>query len=183
MGHNGCGKSTFLRICSLLEQVDEGKVEFFSDGVVLDKDISLRRRICLVLPRVGVFNTTVFKNAAFGLKVRGVGRREIAERVHSALVAVGLSGKKEQNALTLSSGETQRLGLARAMVIEPGILFLDEPTASIDRENTEIVEEIILNMKKEGKTTIIISTHDRSQAEKLADTVILMNDGRIGPIK
>jgi tungstate transport system ATP-binding protein len=92
---------------------------------------------------------------------------------------VGLLHKAQQNALTLSSGETQRLGIARAMAIEPELLFLDEPTASIDEENTSIVEEIILALKRAGKTTVIMTTHDREQAERLADRVVLMRSGMI----
>ena len=133
----------------------------------------------LVLPRVGVFNTTVFKNVAYGLRVRGLGKELIARKADEALDAVGLLEKARQHALTLSSGETQRLGIARAMAVEPDIVFLDEPTASIDEENTKIVEELILSLKKAGKTTIILSTHDKEQALRLADSVIMMREGRI----
>ena len=86
--------------------------------------------------------------------------------------------KKDQHALTLSSGETQRLGIARALALEPEILFLDEPTASIDEENTAIIESIITAMKQEGRTMVIMTTHDRSQAERLADRLLLMQNGR-----
>ena len=81
--------------------------------------------------------------------------------------------------MTLSSGETQRLGIARALILEPEILFLDEPTASVDQENTEIIESIVHAMKKEGRTTVIMTTHDREQAERLADSLLIMKDGRI----
>jgi tungstate transport system ATP-binding protein len=94
---------------------------------------------------------------------------------------VGLKHKANQKALTLSSGETQRLGIARATVIEPEILFLDEPTASVDQENTEIIEDIILRMKKIGKSIVVITTHDMAQAERLADWLLLMKDGKIIP--
>lgn len=179
MGHNGSGKSTLLRVSALLEPVDEGEIIYASEGTVLPRDLSLRRRITLVMARVGVFNATVFKNAAYGLSVRGMRKEELVKSVDAALDAVGLMQKKKQNALTLSSGETQRLGLARAIAIEPEILFLDEPTASIDEENTNIVEGIILSLKKAGRTTVIMATHDRDQAERLADRVALMRNGRI----
>ncbi|MCL5061590.1 MAG: ATP-binding cassette domain-containing protein, partial [Nitrospiraceae bacterium] len=125
------------------------------------------------------FNTTVFKNAAYGLKIRGIKGKEMEERVNKALDFVGLMHKKNQNALTLSSGETQRLGIARAMAIEPEIFFLDEPTASVDRENTGIIENIILNMKRQDKSTIVITTHDMSQAERLGDIMLIMSECRI----
>jgi tungstate transport system ATP-binding protein len=177
-GPNGSGKSTFFRICALLEVPDSGGVNYYSEGALLEKTIELRRRMTLLLPRVGVFNTTVFKNVAYGLILRKMNRTEITERVNKALDFVGLTHKKNQKALTLSSGETQRLGIARAMVIEPEMLFLDEPTASVDQQNTEIIEDIVLRMKKMEKSTVVITTHDMSQAKRLADWLLLMKDGR-----
>lgn len=179
MGPNGSGKSTFLRICALLEEPDRGEVSYFSDGTPLKKDLSVRRRLTVVLPKVGIFNTTVFKNAAYGLKLRRTKGEEAEIKVRDTLSFVGLTHKMNQNALTLSSGETQRLGIARAMVIEPEILFLDEPTASVDQKNTEIIEDIILRLKRERKATVIITTHDRTQAERLADFLLVMKEGRI----
>lgn len=178
-GANGCGKSTFLRICALIEAPDSGEINYVSDGIILSKDLELKRRITLVLPKVGVFNTTVFRNVAYGLRIRGIRGREAAERVTDALEFVGLGHKKDQNGLTLSSGETQRLGIARAMVIRPEMLFLDEPTASVDQKNTAIIEDIILKMKGDGRVTVIITTHDREQAARLADSLLVMRDGKI----
>jgi tungstate transport system ATP-binding protein len=179
MGSNGSGKSTLLRIFALLETPDRGEVNYLSNSDIVKKDIQLNRRITLVLPKIGIFNTTVFKNAAYGLKIRGVKGKEMEKKVDRALDFVGLTHKKNQNALTLSSGETQRLGIARAIAIEPEMLFLDEPTASVDKENTEIIENIILNMRKDGKSIIVITTHDKMQAERLADNILIMSEGRI----
>ncbi len=182
MGANGSGKSTFLRICALLEEPDRGEVNYLSGGSIIKKDISLRRRITLVLPGIGIFNTTVFNNVAYGLRIRGLKSGEIKDRVERVLDFVGLIHKRNQNALTLSSGEMQRLGIARAIVIEPEILFLDEPTASVDKENTEIIERIILDIKsgsQRSHKTFIITTHDMAQAERLADSILIMAEGRI----
>jgi tungstate transport system ATP-binding protein len=181
-GPNGCGKSTLLRICALIEGPDRGEIVFRSDGTLINRDIDLKRRITLVLPKVGVFNTSVFRNVAYGLLIRDMARKEVNERVMGALEFAGLGSKKDQNALTLSSGETQRLGLARALVIEPEILFLDEPTASVDHKNTEIIEDLILRMRKERNTTIIITTHSQEQAAKLADTYISMDNGKLSVV-
>jgi tungstate transport system ATP-binding protein len=179
MGPNGSGKSTFLRICALLEEPDRGEVRFNRNGNPIDKDIRLKRRITLLLPKIGVFNSTVFGNVAYGLKVRGLQRDKIGERVGKALDFVGLNGKRNQKALTLSSGETQRLGIARAMAIEPEIFFLDEPTASIDHKNTGIVEDILLRFKADKKTIVVMTTHDMAQAERLADTILIMQNGTL----
>jgi tungstate transport system ATP-binding protein len=179
MGPNGSGKSTFFRICTLLEEPDAGEVRFLSGTEIMKNDVRLRRRITLLLPRVGVFNTTVFKNVAYGLSIRDMKGNEIKDKVDKALDFVGMTNKKNQNALTLSSGETQRLGIARAIVLEPEILFLDEPTASVDQENTAAIEDIILRMKKKGGSIVVIATHDMSQAERLADRLLLVKEGRI----
>jgi len=178
-GPNGCGKSTFLRICSLIETPDRGEVSYLSDGNVVQTDLGLRRRITLMLPRVGVFNTTVFKNVAYGLRIRGIKGMEREEKVNRALEFVGMSHKSAQNARTLSSGETQRLGIARALVTEPEILFLDEPTASVDQKNTQIIEDIILKMKEKQPSIVIVTTHDKAQAERLADYLLLIREGKI----
>ncbi len=179
MGPNGCGKSTFLRICALLEHPDDGDIAFFLGDARLSPDLSLKRRITLVLPRTGVFNTTVYKNVAYGLRIRGVSHSEIEQKANKALAFVGLERKSHQRALTLSSGETQRLGIARALVIDPEILFLDEPTASVDQENTEIIESIIRSMNREGQTMVIMTTHDQDQSERLADVLLVMGNGTI----
>ncbi len=177
MGPNGCGKSTFLRICALLEEPDRGEVNYFSGETISRKDIELKRKITLVLPKVGIFNSTVFNNVAYGLKIRGIEHIRIEEKVNSALDFVGLIHKRHHNALTLSSGEAQRMGIARAMIIQPAIIFLDEPTASIDSKNTGVVEEIILKMGEQRRTTIVLTTHDASQAERLRGNILLMREG------
>jgi tungstate transport system ATP-binding protein len=179
MGDNGTGKSTFLRICALLERYDRGEVNYISNGQLLPHDIELRRRITLVLPKIGIFNTTVFNNVAYGLKIRGLEGKAIKDSVNSAIDFVGLGHKKKQAALTLSSGETQRLGIARALVINPQMLFLDEPAAFVDVRNREIIEGIILRLKNERKSTVILTTHDMLQAERLADRLLILAQGRI----
>ena len=178
-GSNGCGKSTFLRICALIEAPDSGEINYFFDDLLLSKDLELKRKITLVLPKVGVFNTTVFKNVSYGLWIRGIRGTEAEKDVTDALEFVGLRHKRNQNALTLSSGETQRLGIARAMVIKPELLFLDEPTASVDQKNTEIIEDIVLEMKKNARTIVVIATHDRAQAQRLADCLMILREGKI----
>jgi tungstate transport system ATP-binding protein len=181
-GPNGSGKSTFLRIAALLEPPDAGAVRYGDHDFPLPHDLRLRRRITLLLPAIGVFNTTVFNNVAYGLKIRGRRSQEIEPRVNDVLVTVGLVHKRWHNALGLSSGETKRLGLARALVIEPEVFWLDEPTANIDPKNTEIIEQIILDLKSAGKSTIIVVTHDPAQAHRLGDHLLVMENGKIVPL-
>lgn len=178
-GANGCGKSTFLRICALLEQPDRGTIRYLDGTQEATDGITLMRRITLVLPKAGLFNMSVSRNVAYGLRIRGISGKEAADRTADMLEFVGLSHKKDQNALTLSSGEAQRVAIARALVIGPEVLFLDEPTASIDEKNVKIIEDIIHQLKQRGRTTVIMTTHDRAQAERLADRVLLLEKGRI----
>ena len=178
-GPNGSGKSTLFRILALLERPDSGTVSYQDNGGFLEDNLALRRRLTLVLPRRGIFNTTVFNNVAYGLKIRGVDRSTSEERVNDALMAVGLSHKKWQRSLELSSGETKRLGIARALVINPEVFMLDEPTANIDPANTEIIEDIILKIKQERRATILMITHDPAQAERLGEELLLMQHGKI----
>jgi len=179
MGPNGCGKSTLLRICALLEHPDSGELRFLDNDRQLAKNIALRRRITLVLPRTGVFNTSVFHNVAYGLEIRGASRVDLRKRVEQALSFVRLDSMAQRQARTLSSGETQRMGIARALAVEPEILFLDEPTASVDEENTIIIESIIRELRQGGRTTIIMTTHDRDQAERLADRMLIITNGAL----
>jgi len=183
MGHNGSGKSTLFRICSLLETPDRGKISYFSGDNLLQNDTELKRKITLVLPGIGIFNTSVFNNVAYGLKIRKIPKKDIIEKVKRALEFVGLLDKLRQNALTLSSGEAQRLGIARAIVIKPDVLFLDEPTTHVDEKNMEVIEDLILKIKDSRKSMVFITTHDVSQAERLADVVLLLNKGKIEIIK
>lgn len=179
MGPNGSGKSTLLRICAMLEPIDAGSIRFYDRDEELNQDLVLRRRVTLVFPKTTVFRGTVFDNIAYGLRVRDADPSSIVERVEEALVSVGLSHKIRQEARTLSSGEAQRLGIARALAIEPELLLLDEPTASVDEKHTAFIEEFIMSLGKQTRTTIVMSTHDRNQAEKLTKQILVMKKGII----
>jgi tungstate transport system ATP-binding protein len=179
MGPNGCGKSTLLRICSLLESPSGGNIIYYSNENELAHDMHLRRMMTLLLPDIGIFNTTVLKNIEYGLKVRNYSRKQMHDAAYEVLELVGLTHKMNQNALLLSSGQKRRLGIARALVIKPQLLMLDEPTSAIDVENTEIVEAAILRIKQERSSTIILSTHEKAQAVKLADKVLFMENRRL----
>ena len=179
IGPNGSGKSTLLRIGALLEPPGGGRVIYTDGDKHIPQDLSLRRRIGLLLPGGGLFNTSVFKNAAYGLKIRGYSTDVINDRVSSALKDVGLWQKRHQNALTLSTGEAQRLALVRTVVTLPEVLMLDEPTNSLDPASTLIIEEMIRKIMGTSSPTIIMVTHNIFQARRLADVVLFMYEGRI----
>jgi tungstate transport system ATP-binding protein len=182
LGDNGTGKSTVFRIAALLEAPDEGVVRYLEGDQVLAPNIHLRRRLTMVFPKVGVFSRSVFDNVAYGLNIRGMNNDLIQDKVVKALEEVGLTHKSAQSAITLSSGETMRLGLARALAIEPEVLFLDEPTTHIDKANTRLIEECIRRVRQERALTLIIITHDPAQAERLGGRQLLLSEGRIREI-
>ncbi len=182
VGPNGSGKTTLLNILNLLDKPDEGQL-FFYDKEITNKSnsdtLEVRRKITLVNQDPFLFHSTVYDNIAYGLKIRSIPPKVQKSRIRSALNIVGLSGFKDRKANQLSGGEAQRVVIARALVIEPEVLFLDEPTANIDQKHIDIVERIIKKIKKEIKTTVIFTTHDLSQAYRLADEVISLLDGKI----
>lgn len=179
MGDNGSGKSTLLRIAALLEAPDRGEVCYLEGGRRLAPDMDLKRRLTMVFPRVGVFSRSVFDNVAYGLRIRRLEGDWVSKRVAKALEEVGLAHKSAQPATTLSSGETMRLGLARALAIDPEVLFLDEPTTHIDKANTRLIENCIRRLRQERALTLVIVTHDQSQAERLGGRQLLLEEGRL----
>jgi len=182
VGPNGAGKTTLLRILDLLEEPSSGTVLF--DGTQMNYNsakhrLALRRRIGIVFQQTVLFNMSVFENVAYGLKVKGESDKSIKQRVKEALELVQLHGFEQKNALALSGGEAQRVALAQALVIEPELLLLDEPTANLDPRNVSIVEEALSRVNREKKTTMIMATHNMLQAENLAQRVAAFNEGRI----
>ncbi len=179
IGPNGSGKSTLLRIASLLEEPDRGEVIYRDSTGILKKDILQRRKIAVVLPGDSLFNDSLFNNVAYGLSIRRMGRDVISSRVHNILKKFKLSDRHTKDVRTLSSGEAQRVAVARALVIEPQYLFLDEPTASLDPVNTEIIEGALRESKENNGMTVIMITHNMFQAKRLADRVIFMHGGLV----
>lgn len=182
VGPNGSGKTTLLNILNLLVKPDKGQIFFRDQEIINNSDskiLEIRRKMTLVDQDPFLFQSTVYSNVAYGLKVRSVSSIVQQNRIKNALDMVGLSGFENRKVDQLSGGEAQRVVIARALVIEPEILFLDEPTTSIDQRHIDIVERIIKKIKEKIKTTVIFSTHNLSQAYHLADEVISLLDGKI----
>ncbi|PKL69834.1 MAG: ABC transporter ATP-binding protein [Methanomicrobiales archaeon HGW-Methanomicrobiales-1] len=178
IGPSGSGKTTLLRLIDLLDRPTTGKI--FFDGQDTDGPepvrLALRRRMGMVFQKSAALNTTVAENVAFGLKFRGTDTAQIAQRVRSALELVGLPGFEERRAVTLSGGEMQRVAIARAMVTEPEVLLLDEPTANLDPVSTELIEDLLVKINSRMHTTILFSTHDMIQGQRLAHRMgVIMN--------
>jgi len=179
VGHNGAGKSTLLQLLGLLLSPDRGEIRFAGAAVLgAAPRQRLRRQITLVEQSPFLFDGTVYDNLAFGLRLRDIRGDLQRHRIASALEAVGLKGFEFRHARALSGGETRRVALARAMVLRPKVLLLDEPTAGLDRDSLPHFESCLAALPGEG-VTVIISTHDADQSRRLGGEVLRLEGGRL----
>ena len=181
IGPSGSGKSTLLRILDLIEPPSGGELSIFGIDTVEERGrwLDLRRRMGMLFQRPIVFNASVYDNVAMGLRYRGVSGDVIDRRVKEALDAVGLSRYIGSRATDLSGGEQQRVALSRVLVTDPEILFLDEPTANLDPGSTATIEAIVTRLNRETGITVLISTHDLMQGQRLAHRIAVMIEGTV----
>ncbi|HEY81088.1 MAG TPA: phosphate ABC transporter ATP-binding protein [Caldilineae bacterium] len=178
VGPSGAGKSTLLRILNFLEKPQQGQVYFHGAAYTSGNlPIELRRRMTTVFQQPLLLRASVWGNVSYGLRVRG--SRNGHETIRQALEEVRLAHLAKQSADRLSGGEAQRVSLARALVLNPEVLFLDEPTANLDPGNVRIIEEIIRRTNQERGMTVVWVTHNIWQARRLAHRVALLFDGEI----
>lgn len=184
IGPSGAGKTTLLRLIDTLEEPGAGKLYF--DGAAYPaagRDrLNLRRRMAFVLQKPAVFNGSVADNIACGLRWRGRGRRQTGARVNELLEIVKLGHLRDKNARTLSGGEAQRVAIARAVITAPELLLLDEPAANLDRVAALQFEELLKDILRQFRTTVIMSTHDLSRGRRLADRIGVLVDGRLNQV-
>lgn len=179
LGPNGSGKTTLLKLLNRLILPTAGEIEF--DGTPIRKSSDVRNRTVYVHQNPLLLSGTVFDNVAYGLRVRGMKRRDAAAKVKETLRIVALEGFERRRSTALSGGEKQRVAIARALVLEPRGLLLDEPTASVDRENVGRIEEILTRINRELGCTVMVSTHDLPFAYRICDRLIHMDEGSIAP--
>ena len=179
IGPSGAGKSTLLYILNGLEKATSGKIVFAGKELKGELDIDTRRQMSLVFQKPTVFNTSVYENMAYSLKLRGFPKDQIKDKVLEFAKLIGLEDKLRQRAVTLSGGEAQRLALARAIIHKPKLLLLDEPTANLDPANVAMIEKLILHAKTEYKTSIVVVTHNMFQAKRISETLVFLLNGSI----
>jgi tungstate transport system ATP-binding protein len=179
MGPSGSGKTTLLRVINMLDRPDAGRVLIDGRDVWAGGGPDIRRSMAMVFQKPVPFSMSVYDNIAFGLRQRHVGRRVINQAVSDALELLDMPGKERQYAPSLSGGEVQRLAFARAYVLKPQLLLLDEPTANLDPANAKILERAIHNINEKYGTTIIVVTHKIHQSIRLASTSAFIMDGAI----
>ncbi len=184
IGPNGAGKSTLLLTLAGLLKPARGSL-FFRGERITDGGFAYRRHIAMVFQEPLLFDTTVFENVAAGLKIRGMGRGEIDRTVPDYLERFGIGRLAKRSARKLSGGEAQRTSLARAFVTRPEIVFLDEPFSALDPPTREALTGDLERILRETHTTAIASTHDQTEAMRLADRIAVVNAGEIvqvGPV-
>ena len=180
LGPNGSGKTTLLEILSLLIPLTSGSIKYRNQSIDFRGNnlTALRREIVMLQQNPVLFTTTVYKNLEFGLKVRGISKIERNRIIEGALDLVGMSDFKGAEAHKLSGGETQRVAIARAIVCSPKVIFFDEPTSNVDVENQNAIERIMLEINARKKISLILTTHNLTQASKLSNRVIALFEGR-----
>lgn len=178
-GPNGAGKSTLLQLLALLLVPECGQLKFLGQTVSTMADRQrLRQQITLVEQSPYLFNTSVYNNLAFGLRLRDVNGDLQRQRIKKAMRAVGLEGFETRRAAQLSGGESRRVALARALLLRPQLLLLDEPTAGLDRETLPIFERCLADLPSQG-TTVVIAGHDLDQPRRLSGTVLELERGHL----
>jgi tungstate transport system ATP-binding protein len=171
MGPNGAGKSVLLRLLHGLLVPSEGKILWASSDAM-----AVRRAQAMVFQRPVMLRRSVRENIEFALEIAGL--PDVHGAAEVALDRVGLSGLADRPARLCSGGEQQRVALARAWALQPEVLFLDEPTASLDPAAMRAIEETIEAMHAHG-TTIVMTTHNRGQAKRIGDRVLFLHHGRL----
>lgn len=197
VGPSGIGKSTFLMTLNRLWETIpgakmQGRIEIGLKGGRLqdihDRDFpltTLRRSVGMVFQTPNPLPMTISRNVSFPLKLAGFRQKGmIADQVEQALKRAYLweevKDRLDENALRLSGGQQQRLCIARALILEPEILLLDEPTSSLDPKSGEVIEELLMSMK--ASCTLLIVSHYRDQVQRIADTVFELADGKFVPV-
>ena len=181
VGPTGAGKTTLLRLLDLLEAPHAGDI-YFDGRKVTGSDVNaveVRRSMAMVFQKPVVFNTSVYDNIAYPLRVRGLAGRAIRPRVEELLEICGLSGFAKRRARTLSGGEAQRVALARAVITSPAILFLDEPTANLDPASVRAIEDLLAGFNRHNGLTVVMTTHDLAQGQRLAGRAGVLMQGEL----
>ncbi len=185
LGPTGCGKTTLLNVVAGLVKQDRGHV--FIDGECVDHYPPEKRNVSMVFQDFALFpHMTVYENIAYGLEARGVKGVKATRRVKEVIKELGLEGLEDRKPHSLSGGEKQRVSLARALVVEPRIILLDEPLSNLDVQTRSEARKLLLKTHKNAGITMLYVTHDQLDAYILADRVAIMRSGtieQVGSIK
>jgi len=184
MGLSGSGKSTLLRMINRLNEPTSGELLIDGEDIVTASKARLRElrnhKIGMVFQHFSLFpHRSVRDNAAYGLKVRRMPKAERYERADAALARVGLAGKGDKFPHELSGGMRQRVGLARALAVDPPILLMDEPFSALDPLIRRDMQDLLSGLQAEDRRTTVFVTHDLNEAMRIGDQIMVMRDGKV----
>jgi putative spermidine/putrescine transport system ATP-binding protein len=178
LGPSGCGKTTLLRLIAGLMKPDGGRIAI--GGNDLTQVPAHKRNIGVVFQNYALFpHLSVEQNVAFGLEAQGTPKAEIGGRVQNALALVRMQAFAERRISALSGGQQQRVAVARALVVKPSLLLLDEPFSALDRKLRETMQIELRHLLRDLEITSIFVTHDQDEALVMSDRIAVMNEGRI----
>lgn len=179
MGPNGAGKSSLMLVMAALLEPTSGTVVCFGKPVKEQSVLQLRRRMAMVFQKPMMLDLSVMENLEMGLKFRGLNRKERDRLVEPWLERFNITHLVRQRARSLSGGEAQRVAIAQALVLQPEIIFLDEPFANLDKETREELKHDIGELLREQRITTVMVTHHIREATDLTDIIYYMEDGEI----
>lgn len=183
MGPNGAGKSTLVKVMSLLDEPNSGSIFYHGNEVTLKTfTLEQRRKFAIALQQSLLLNTTVFQNVALGLKLRKMKRSDISDKIHYWLEKFHISHLAQKNVKSLSGGEAQRVNLARAFVLEPEVLFLDEPFSALDFPTKVKLLKDLKSILETTKTTTVFISHDMLEVKYLTNSLTIMINGKVEQI-
>ncbi len=179
MGPNGAGKSSLMLVMALLLEPTSGELVYFGRRLDDHPRLELQRRMAMVFQKPMLLDLSVTENVDLGLKFRSLNRRERSQRINDSLEQLEVAHLARRRARTLSGGEAQRVAIAQALVVEPEIIFLDEPFSNLDKEIREEMMSHINQLLRRKRITTVMVTHHRREADVMTDSVYWMDDGVI----
>jgi ABC-type Fe3+/spermidine/putrescine transport system ATPase subunit len=179
LGPTGAGKSTLLRVMNLLQRPERGAIFWRRERIPWPAPLALRRRMAMVFQSPLLFSGSVLDNVAYGLKIRGERGARALAKAEAMLRRIHIDHAAHQRAATLSGGEAQRTAIARAMVLEPDLLLLDEPLAALDEPIREHLLEELRQIVRERRITCVYVTHEQAEAFALADRISILDAGKL----
>lgn len=182
IGPSGCGKTTLLKLINKLEKVTSGNIYVDGENIDDKNPVDLRRNMGYVIQQIGLFpHFTIEQNAELLPKLKGWKKEEYSDRIDELLNMVGLKPSiyRHRYPNELSGGQQQRVGVIRALATEPPIILMDEPFSALDPISREQLQDEIVVIQSQIKKTIIFVTHDMDEALKIADKIVIMQDGSL----
>lgn len=181
IGPNGSGKSILIKLISMLEKPDEGKIIFNGENISRHgvNKIKVRKEMAVVFQEPALFNTSVYNNLILGLQIRKINLFSVKEKLDYLIKKLKIDHILNRNIRNLSGGEKQRISLVRSLILNSNLLLMDEPLSNIDQQSKEDLRESLFEIIKNSRQSVIYVTHDRDEAMMISDDIAVLNYGRV----